>query len=182
MAVSKLTECKDETSACVSMPDGPPTPRAERHHRCDARLKWADRGFSLVNIHLTAQWWMWPLRHSAPVNLKSLDKAVSQAATSPPLPLGLTSLCSPSVQISLPSKMYMSGLPHRYTAAQLHFHWGSASRPTGSEHLVNNRQYAAEVNTAHRETGAEWLSSCVYSSTAPQHSSEVDTKGVELNY
>lgn len=84
MAVSKLTECKDETSACVSMPDGPPTPRAERHHRRDARLKWADRGFSLVNIHLTAQWWMWPLRHSAPVNLKSLDKAVSQAATSPP--------------------------------------------------------------------------------------------------
>ncbi|XP_028286296.1 uncharacterized protein ca12 isoform X2 [Parambassis ranga] len=50
-----------------------------------------------------------------------------------------------SVQISLPSKMHISSLPHRYTAAQLHFHWGSASRPAGSEHLVNNKQYAAEV-------------------------------------
>lgn len=54
-----------------------------------------------------------------------------------------------SVQISLPSKMHISSLPHRYTAAQLHFHWGSPSRPVGSEHMVNNKQYAAEMHVVH---------------------------------
>ncbi|XP_056138453.1 carbonic anhydrase 12 [Lampris incognitus] len=54
-----------------------------------------------------------------------------------------------SVQVSLPSKMYISSLPHRYTAAQLHFHWGSSSRPTGSEHMVNNKQFAAEMHIVH---------------------------------
>lgn len=54
-----------------------------------------------------------------------------------------------SVQISLPSKMHISSLPHRYTAAQLHFHWGSSSRPGGSEHTVNSKQYAAEMHVVH---------------------------------
>ncbi|XP_042352686.1 carbonic anhydrase 12 [Plectropomus leopardus] len=54
-----------------------------------------------------------------------------------------------SVQISLPSKMHISSLPHRYTAAQLHFHWGSSSRPAGSEHMVNSKQYAAEMHVVH---------------------------------
>ncbi|KAM7396760.1 hypothetical protein PAMP_019777 [Pampus punctatissimus] len=54
-----------------------------------------------------------------------------------------------SVQITLPSKMHISSLPHRYTAAQLHFHWGSSSRPAGSEHMVNNKQYAAEMHVVH---------------------------------
>ncbi|XP_071392371.1 carbonic anhydrase 12 isoform X2 [Centroberyx affinis] len=54
-----------------------------------------------------------------------------------------------SVQLSLPSKMHISSLPHRYTAAQLHFHWGSSSKPTGSEHVVNSKQYAAEMHVVH---------------------------------
>uniref|UniRef100_A0A3Q2P0I6 Carbonic anhydrase n=1 Tax=Fundulus heteroclitus TaxID=8078 RepID=A0A3Q2P0I6_FUNHE len=54
-----------------------------------------------------------------------------------------------SLQISLPPKMYLSSLRHRYTAAQLHFHWGSSSRPAGSEHMVNSRQYAAEMHVVH---------------------------------
>ncbi|XP_067358859.1 carbonic anhydrase 12 isoform X2 [Channa argus] len=54
-----------------------------------------------------------------------------------------------SVQISLPPKMYISSLSHRYTAAQLHFHWGSSSRPVGSEHMVNSKQYAAEMHVVH---------------------------------
>ncbi|TMS05957.1 Alpha-mannosidase 2C1 [Larimichthys crocea] len=54
-----------------------------------------------------------------------------------------------AVQISLPSKMYISSLPHRYTATQLHFHWGTSSRPLGSEHMVNNKQYAAEMHIVH---------------------------------
>ncbi|KAM6937098.1 uncharacterized protein ca12 [Xenentodon cancila] len=45
--------------------------------------------------------------------------------------------------------MYISGLRHRYTAAQLHFHWGSSSQPTGSEHMVNSKQYAAELHVVH---------------------------------
>lgn len=45
--------------------------------------------------------------------------------------------------------MHISSLPHRYTAAQLHFHWGSPSKPAGSEHTVNGKRYAAEVNAAH---------------------------------
>ncbi|XP_037308579.2 carbonic anhydrase 12 [Pungitius pungitius] len=54
-----------------------------------------------------------------------------------------------SVQISLPSKMHISSLPHRYTAAQLHLHWGSSGRVAGSEHTVNSKQYAAELHIVH---------------------------------
>lgn len=52
-----------------------------------------------------------------------------------------------TVQLSLPSKMYISGLPHHYIAAQLHFHWGSANKP-GAEHTLDGEQAVAEVNTA----------------------------------
>uniref|UniRef100_A0A3P9KBM5 Carbonic anhydrase n=1 Tax=Oryzias latipes TaxID=8090 RepID=A0A3P9KBM5_ORYLA len=54
-----------------------------------------------------------------------------------------------ALQISLPSKMHISSLQHRYSAAQLHFHWGSSSRIAGSEHMVNSKQYAAEMHVVH---------------------------------
>ncbi|KAM4734665.1 carbonic anhydrase 12 [Anableps anableps] len=54
-----------------------------------------------------------------------------------------------SLQLSLPPKMYISSLPYHYSAAQLHLHWGSSHSPAGSEHLVNSRQYAAEVHIVH---------------------------------
>ncbi|CAL8261901.1 unnamed protein product [Merluccius merluccius] len=54
-----------------------------------------------------------------------------------------------SVQLSLPSRMVLSSLPHRYSAAQLHFHWGSTNAPTGSEHLVNGKRFAAEMHIVH---------------------------------
>uniref|UniRef100_A0A3Q3BJQ9 Carbonic anhydrase n=1 Tax=Kryptolebias marmoratus TaxID=37003 RepID=A0A3Q3BJQ9_KRYMA len=54
-----------------------------------------------------------------------------------------------SLQISLPSRMFISSLRHRYTAAQLHFHWGSSGLPAGSEHMVNSKQYAAEMHVVH---------------------------------
>ncbi|XP_053366704.1 carbonic anhydrase 12, partial [Clarias gariepinus] len=54
-----------------------------------------------------------------------------------------------SVQLSLPSRMHLSGLPHRYSAAQLHFHWGSSNTPTGSEHTVDGKQFAAEMHLVH---------------------------------
>lgn len=54
-----------------------------------------------------------------------------------------------SVKLYLPSKMYISSLPHRYTAAQLHFHWGSTTLPAGSEHTINGKQFAAEMHIVH---------------------------------
>ncbi|XP_077424565.1 carbonic anhydrase 12 [Vanacampus margaritifer] len=53
------------------------------------------------------------------------------------------------VQILLPSKMAVSGLPQRHTAAQLHIHWGSKSNPLGSEHTVDSKKYAAELHVVH---------------------------------
>ncbi|KAL0968907.1 hypothetical protein UPYG_G00273500 [Umbra pygmaea] len=54
-----------------------------------------------------------------------------------------------SVLLSLPGKMFISNLPHRYSAAQLHLHWGSSHLPVGSEHTVNGRQFAAEMHVVH---------------------------------
>uniref|UniRef100_A0A673IRW3 Carbonic anhydrase n=1 Tax=Sinocyclocheilus rhinocerous TaxID=307959 RepID=A0A673IRW3_9TELE len=54
-----------------------------------------------------------------------------------------------SVQLSLPSHMYISSLPHRYSAAQLHFHWGSSNLLTGSEHTVNGKRFAGEMHVVH---------------------------------
>ncbi|KAG1938092.1 carbonic anhydrase [Pimephales promelas] len=54
-----------------------------------------------------------------------------------------------SVLLSLPSHMYISSLPHRYSAAQLHFHWGSSSLFTGSEHTVNGNRFAGEMHVVH---------------------------------
>uniref|UniRef100_A0A3Q4HP72 Carbonic anhydrase n=1 Tax=Neolamprologus brichardi TaxID=32507 RepID=A0A3Q4HP72_NEOBR len=51
--------------------------------------------------------------------------------------------------LSLSPMMSISSLHNRYTAAQLHFHWGSSSRPAGSEHTVNSKQYAAELHVVH---------------------------------
>ncbi len=36
-------------------------------------------------------------------------------------------------------------LSHTYQAAQFHFHWGKTS-DRGSEHTVDGKEYAAEVN------------------------------------
>ncbi|KAG7323957.1 hypothetical protein KOW79_011973 [Hemibagrus wyckioides] len=54
-----------------------------------------------------------------------------------------------SVLLSLPSRMHLAGLSHRYSAAQLHFHWGSSNTPSGSEHTVNGKQFAAEMHLVH---------------------------------
>ncbi|KAL7858232.1 hypothetical protein AOLI_G00183340 [Acnodon oligacanthus] len=58
-----------------------------------------------------------------------------------------------SVQLSLSPRMYLSGLPHRYSAAQLHFHWGSPNVLAGSEHTVNGKQFAAEMHVVHFNSG-----------------------------
>ncbi|XP_062855714.1 carbonic anhydrase 12 [Trichomycterus rosablanca] len=54
-----------------------------------------------------------------------------------------------SVQLSLPSRMQLVSLPDQYSAAQLHFHWGSANVLAGSEHAVNGKQFPAELHLVH---------------------------------
>ncbi|XP_045861806.1 carbonic anhydrase 14 isoform X4 [Meles meles] len=50
-----------------------------------------------------------------------------------------------TVQLSLPSTMYLEGLPRKYVAAQLHLHWGKTGSLGGSEHQINSEATAAEV-------------------------------------
>ncbi|XP_028678875.1 carbonic anhydrase 12 isoform X1 [Erpetoichthys calabaricus] len=54
-----------------------------------------------------------------------------------------------SVELSLPSSMCIGGLPYRYSAAQLHLHWGSTMQPWGSEHTINGKRFAAELHIVH---------------------------------
>ncbi|KAG8569092.1 hypothetical protein GDO81_014260 [Engystomops pustulosus] len=56
-----------------------------------------------------------------------------------------------SVQIELPSTMKITrGLPHVYTAVQMHLHWGGLDLETsGSEHTVDGMRYMAELHIVH---------------------------------
>ncbi|XP_029431637.1 carbonic anhydrase 12 isoform X2 [Rhinatrema bivittatum] len=54
-----------------------------------------------------------------------------------------------SVRMSLPASMYIRSLPFRYTAAQLHLHWGNRNKPWGSEHRISGKQFAAELHIVH---------------------------------
>ncbi|XP_040854669.1 carbonic anhydrase 14 [Ochotona curzoniae] len=54
-----------------------------------------------------------------------------------------------TVQLSLPPTLYLSGLPQKYVAAQLHLHWGRQGSPGGSEHQINSEAAAAELHVVH---------------------------------
>ncbi|XP_006141815.1 carbonic anhydrase 12 isoform X2 [Tupaia chinensis] len=54
-----------------------------------------------------------------------------------------------SVKLTLPQEMHIQGLPSRYSAMQLHLHWGSRSDPHGSEHTVGGKHFAAELHIVH---------------------------------
>nr|XP_033776939.1 carbonic anhydrase 12 [Geotrypetes seraphini] len=54
-----------------------------------------------------------------------------------------------SVKMHLPSSMHIRSLPFRYTASQLHLHWGNRNKPMGSEHRIGGRQFAAELHIVH---------------------------------
>ncbi|XP_072281698.1 carbonic anhydrase 6 isoform X2 [Pyxicephalus adspersus] len=56
-----------------------------------------------------------------------------------------------SVQIELPSTMKIKkGLPHVYTAVQMHLHWGGLDLETsGSEHTIDGMRYMAELHIVH---------------------------------
>ncbi|XP_075834224.1 carbonic anhydrase 14 isoform X3 [Microtus pennsylvanicus] len=50
-----------------------------------------------------------------------------------------------TVQLSLPSTLHLGGLPRKYTAAQLHLHWGQKGSQEGSEHQINSEATVAEA-------------------------------------
>uniref|UniRef100_A0A8C4SBP7 Alpha-carbonic anhydrase domain-containing protein n=1 Tax=Erpetoichthys calabaricus TaxID=27687 RepID=A0A8C4SBP7_ERPCA len=60
-----------------------------------------------------------------------------------------------TVVMSLPNYMSLEGLPKKYSAVQLHLHWGSRGTEEGSEHQLNGKTYLAEVSLFHRS--AEFL-------------------------
>lgn len=53
----------------------------------------------------------------------------------------------PSVQIDLPPSMKITkGLPGKYTAVQMHLHWGGWDlEASGAEHTIDGIRYMAEV-------------------------------------
>ncbi|XP_069508265.1 carbonic anhydrase 14 [Ambystoma mexicanum] len=54
-----------------------------------------------------------------------------------------------TVEMSLPESMFLRGLPKRYSAVQLHLHWGSRDHPGGSEHQLNGEPFPAELHIVH---------------------------------
>ncbi|KAL0601313.1 Carbonic anhydrase 12 [Plecturocebus cupreus] len=45
--------------------------------------------------------------------------------------------------------MQIQGLPSRYSATQLHLHWGNPKDPHGSEHTIGGKHFAAELHIVH---------------------------------
>ncbi|XP_054858166.1 carbonic anhydrase 12 isoform X2 [Eublepharis macularius] len=54
-----------------------------------------------------------------------------------------------SVKMSLSPTMNVRSLPNRYSAAQLHLHWGNRNKQEGSEHTIGGRHFAAELHIVH---------------------------------
>uniref|UniRef100_A0A667WIB8 Carbonic anhydrase 6 n=1 Tax=Myripristis murdjan TaxID=586833 RepID=A0A667WIB8_9TELE len=56
-----------------------------------------------------------------------------------------------SVQIDLPSTMMITkGLPGKYTAVQMHLHWGGWDlEASGAEHTIDGIRYMAELHVVH---------------------------------
>ncbi|XP_044774094.1 carbonic anhydrase 12 isoform X7 [Neomonachus schauinslandi] len=53
------------------------------------------------------------------------------------------------VRLNLTPDMHLQGLGSRYTATQLHLHWGNQNDPHGSEHTVGGKHFAAELHIVH---------------------------------
>ncbi|XP_043536072.1 carbonic anhydrase 12 isoform X1 [Chiloscyllium plagiosum] len=54
-----------------------------------------------------------------------------------------------AVKMALPPTMQMICASHRYTAVQLHLHWGSETETLGSEHTISGRHYPSELHIVH---------------------------------
>ncbi|XP_041130603.1 carbonic anhydrase 6 isoform X3 [Polyodon spathula] len=97
--------------------------------------------------------------HQSPVNIER--KKVRHNITLQPLELSgfegqqdtkfLMKNTGHSVQIDLPPTMAITkGLPSRYTATQMHLHWGGMNQEaSGSEHTIDGMRYMAELHIVH---------------------------------
>ncbi|XP_026537823.1 carbonic anhydrase 12 [Notechis scutatus] len=54
-----------------------------------------------------------------------------------------------SVKMNLSSAMRIRNFSFRYSAAQLHLHWGNRNKQEGSEHTISGRHFAAELHIVH---------------------------------
>lgn len=54
-----------------------------------------------------------------------------------------------AVKVTLPPTMHIVSMSHRYTAVQLHLHWGSETEPVGSEHTISGVHYPSELHIVH---------------------------------
>ncbi|XP_038640443.1 carbonic anhydrase 12 isoform X1 [Scyliorhinus canicula] len=54
-----------------------------------------------------------------------------------------------AVKLTLPPSVQMITMSHRYTAVQLHLHWGSETEALGSEHTVRGKHYPSELHVVH---------------------------------
>ncbi|NXY15484.1 CAH14 anhydrase, partial [Atrichornis clamosus] len=51
--------------------------------------------------------------------------------------------------LALPPSLRLQGLPHTFTAVQLHFHWGQPGHTAGAEHLLDGHRAPAEMHVVH---------------------------------
>lgn len=68
------------------------------------------------------------------------------------------------MEIELPHTMMITkGFPGRYTAVQMHLHWGGWDmEASGSEHTVDGIRYMAEVNIFWTEFVPHTISNPIY--------------------
>lgn len=60
-------------------------------------------------------------------------------------------MCLPPVAIMLKDDYFVrgAGLPGRFKAEKVEFHWGPSNGSEGSEHSVNGRRFPVEVRVNH---------------------------------
>ncbi|NXR24790.1 CAH14 anhydrase, partial [Cinclus mexicanus] len=81
----------------------------------------------------------------------------------------------PTAVLALPPSLRLRGLPHTFTAVQLHFHWGQPGHAAGAEHLLDGHRAPAEMHVVHFD--AERFADA---STAQQHPGGLAVLGVLL--
>jgi len=50
-----------------------------------------------------------------------------------------------------------AGLPGRFKAEKVEFHWGSTNGSAGSEHSINGKKFPVEVSKSHYVYNSEFM-------------------------
>ncbi|XP_033898560.2 carbonic anhydrase 6-like isoform X2 [Acipenser ruthenus] len=129
-------------------------------HTCTSDdIHWTYKAGGLDEAHWGEKFPDCAKNHQSPVNIER--KKVRHNITLRPLELSgfegqqdskfLMKNTGHSVQIDLPPTMAITkGLPSRYTATQMHLHWGGMNlEASGSEHTIDGMRYMAELHIVH---------------------------------